>query len=161
MSINDKLKNILTQLRSHFEQLYGARLTQMVLYGSQARGDAHPDSDIDILVVLKAPVQAGEEIDRTLQIVADLSLQNDEVISCQFMDEQRFIHYNGPLLRNIRQEGMSFLNKPLTGGQDAHPTKNLLFVEQASCLFWRMLKDPIASTFISFNLLYHRPKTEY
>jgi predicted nucleotidyltransferase len=87
MSINDKLKNILMQLRSHFEQLYGDRLTQMVLYGSQARGDAHPDSDIDVLVVLKAPVQAGEEIDRTLQIVADLSLQNDEVISCQFMNE--------------------------------------------------------------------------
>ena len=60
MSNNDKLKNILTQLRSHFEQLYGDRLTQMVLYGSPARGDAHPDSDIDVLVVLKAPVQAGE-----------------------------------------------------------------------------------------------------
>ncbi len=106
MSINDKLKNILTQLRSHFEQLYGDRLTQMVLYGSQARGDAHPDSDIDVLVVLKAPVQAGEEIDRTLQIVADLSLQNDEVISCQFMNEGKFTNYQSPLLRNIRKEGI-------------------------------------------------------
>ncbi|MEG4505403.1 nucleotidyltransferase domain-containing protein [Microcoleus sp. F6_B4] len=60
MSINDKLKNILMQLRSHFEQLYGDRLTQMVLYGSQARGDARPDSDIDILVVLKGQVNPGE-----------------------------------------------------------------------------------------------------
>jgi predicted nucleotidyltransferase len=66
MIVNDKLKNILTQLRSHFEQLYGDRLTEMVLYGSQARGDAHPDSHIDVLVVLKAPVQAGEKIDITL-----------------------------------------------------------------------------------------------
>jgi len=95
------------QLRSHFEQIYDSRLVTMVLYGSQARGDAHPDSDIDVLVVLKAPVQAGIEIDRTLQIVADLSLQNDEVISCLFMDEQRFTHYNGPLLRNIRKEGIA------------------------------------------------------
>jgi predicted nucleotidyltransferase len=68
MSINDKLKNILTQLRSHFEQLYGDRLTQMVLYGSQARGDARPDSDIDILVVLKGQVNPGEEIKRTSHI---------------------------------------------------------------------------------------------
>jgi len=94
------------QLRSHFEQLYGDRLTQMVLYGSQARGDADADSDIDVLVVLKAPVQAGEEIDRTLEIVADLSLQNDEVISCQFMTEEKFTNYQGPLLRNIRKEGI-------------------------------------------------------
>ncbi|MEG3848956.1 nucleotidyltransferase domain-containing protein [Microcoleus sp. herbarium19] len=106
MIVNDKLKNILMQLRSHFEQLYDDRLTQMVLYGSQARGDAHPDSDIDVLVVLKAPVQAGEEIDRTLQIVADLSLQNDVVISCHFMNEERFTNYQGPLLRNIRREGI-------------------------------------------------------
>jgi len=107
MSINHKLKNILMQLRSHFEQLYGDRLTQMVLYGSQARGDARPDSDIDILVVLKGQVNPGEEIKRTSHIRADLSLQNDEVISCLFMDEQRFTHYNGPLLRNIRKEGIA------------------------------------------------------
>lgn len=106
MTINDKLKSILSQLRSHFEQIYDSRLVTMVLYGSQARGDAHPDSDIDVLVVLKAPVQAGVEIDRTLQIVADLSLQNDEVISCQFMNEEKFTNYQGPLLRNIRKEGI-------------------------------------------------------
>lgn len=106
MNVNDKLQTILTELRSQFEILYGDRLTQMVLYGSQARGDAHPDSDIDVLVVLKGQVQIGEEIDRTIPIVADLSLQNDEVISCLFMDENRFTHYNGPLLRNIRREGI-------------------------------------------------------
>ena len=106
MNVNHKLQTILTQLRSQFELLYGDRLTQMVLYGSQARGDAHPDSDIDVLVVLKAPVQIGEEIDRTIPIVADLSLQNDVVISCNFMNEERFTNYQGPLLRNIRKEGI-------------------------------------------------------
>jgi uncharacterized protein len=102
--MNDKLTNILAELRRRFEALYGERLVQMILFGSQARGDAVPGSDIDILVVLKDPVQPGEEIDRTIDTVADLSLQHNEVISCVFMGEERFMHRYGPLLRNIRRE---------------------------------------------------------
>jgi uncharacterized protein len=104
--MNDKLTNILAELRRRFEALYGERLVQMILFGSQARGDAVPGSDIDILVVLKDPVQPGEEIDRTIDTVADLSLQHNEVISCVFMDEEHFMHRYGPLLRNIRREGI-------------------------------------------------------
>ena len=47
-----------------FKQLVLARLPlhQMILFGSRARGDADPDSDMDVLVVLEdsARPQAGE-----------------------------------------------------------------------------------------------------
>ncbi len=43
--INDKLKIVLDQLRFQLEKHYGDRLIQMILFGSQARGDAHPDSN--------------------------------------------------------------------------------------------------------------------
>lgn len=105
--VNHKLKIILAQLRSQLESHYGDRLVQMILFGSQARGDARPDSDIDVLVVLKGEVNPGEEIKKTSNIVADLSLEKDVVISCIFMDECRFINRCGPLLRNIRKEGIS------------------------------------------------------
>ena len=104
--MNDKLTSILAELRSRFEALYGERLVQMILFGSQARSDAEPGSDIDVLVVLKDPVCAGEEIDRTIDFVADLSLQHNEVISCAFIGEKRFKHRHGPLLRNVRREGI-------------------------------------------------------
>jgi len=55
----------LLQSRSHFEEIYGDRLVKMVLFGSQARGEADADSDIDVLVVLKGEVNPGEEIKRT------------------------------------------------------------------------------------------------
>ena len=32
------------------------RLSKMILFGSRARGDADPDSDMDVLVVLDGPV---------------------------------------------------------------------------------------------------------
>lgn len=105
--MDDTLKIILAELRSLLETFYGERLMRMVLFGSQARGDAEPGSDIDVLVVLGGDVSPAEEIDRTSEILANLSLQFSEVISCVFMDEERFIHRNGPLLRNIRREGVA------------------------------------------------------
>jgi predicted nucleotidyltransferase len=104
--MTSKIQTILTKLRHRFEALYGERLVRMVLFGSQAREDAEPGSDIDVLVVLKGSVVPGDEIAMTSEIVAELSLQFTEVISCVFMDEERFIHRNGPLLRNIRREGV-------------------------------------------------------
>ncbi|MBD2777394.1 nucleotidyltransferase domain-containing protein [Iningainema sp. BLCCT55] len=38
--MNEKLQVILRQLRTRFEEIYGDRLVKMVLFGSQARGDA-------------------------------------------------------------------------------------------------------------------------
>jgi predicted nucleotidyltransferase len=103
--VNDSLKTILARLKQELEKHYGDRLKQLIMFGSQARGDAHPDSDIDILVVLKGEVNASEEIEKTEPIIASLSLEKDAVISCIFMDEYRFIHRSGLLLRNIRKEG--------------------------------------------------------
>jgi predicted nucleotidyltransferase len=97
---------LMADLRHRFAALYGPRLVLMMLYGSQARGEAELGSDIDVLVVLRGPVSPGEEIVRTGEIVAELSLRFDKVLSCLFMDEERFTHRNGPLLRNVRKEGV-------------------------------------------------------
>ncbi len=101
-----RLKTILAELRGRFEGLYGDRLLRLILYGSQARGDARRWSDIDVLVVLRRPVQPGQEIRRTGGIVSELSLQYDTVIQCMFMEEERFREDDEPLLYNVRREGI-------------------------------------------------------
>jgi hypothetical protein len=40
-------------------------------------------------------------------VVAELSLAHDAVIACVFMDEERFLHRQGPFLRNVRREGIT------------------------------------------------------
>ena len=105
--MTENLKTLLAELRRRLEAFYGERLVRLVLFGSQARGGAEAGSDIDVLVVLRGTVSPSAEIARTSEIVARLSLQNDVVISCVFMDEHRFMWRNGPLLRNIRKEGVA------------------------------------------------------
>lgn len=43
----------LQRFRLALDALYGDRVERVVLFGSRARGDAHPDSDFDVAVFLK------------------------------------------------------------------------------------------------------------
>lgn len=43
---------ILAKFRAALDEMYGERIERVVLYGSQARGDAEQDSDYDVAVFL-------------------------------------------------------------------------------------------------------------
>ena len=103
--MSDKVKTILSELRARFEALYGPRLVRMVLYGSQARGDAEPGSDIDVLVVLQGAVDPSEEIQRTLDDTVRLSYAYGESIMCVFVSADEYAQERSPLLLNVRREG--------------------------------------------------------
>ena len=106
-TIDPSVEEILSSLKSKLTMIYQDRFLHLTLFGSQARGEAEKDSDIDVLIVLRPPVNSGAEVKHTSKIVADLSLQHDVVISCLFMDEDHYSTRNTPLLRNIRREGIS------------------------------------------------------
>jgi predicted nucleotidyltransferase len=95
---------ILKELRLRLERLYGDRLVHLRLYGSQARRDATPGSDIDVLVVLQGQVSPCEEISRTVNDVAEISLNHGVVIACVFVSQEAYEHEQSPLLMNVRQQ---------------------------------------------------------
>jgi len=101
-----QLVPILHELRHRFEAFYGERLVQMRLFGSQARGDATSGSDIDVLIVLQGPVNPGDEITRTSELTASLSLQHNVVISRVFVSNEQFTDEQSPLLLNVRRESI-------------------------------------------------------
>ena len=104
---NQNLDRIVSLVKQWFYEHYQDNLEELILYGSQARGDAQEYSDIDVLIVLKKAFNYREEIDRTSQFIADLSLEYDTVISRAFISAQRFQEENSPFLLNVRREGIS------------------------------------------------------
>jgi len=102
-----QLETILRELRRRLQDLYGDRLARLILFGSQARGDAEPGSDIDVMVVLRGTVSPGREIARTGGISAEISLKYDVVVSTLFISASRYARERSPLLLNIRREGIA------------------------------------------------------
>ncbi len=104
--MNEQLNTLLQEARKLLENLYGNRLNKVILFGSQARGDSSLSSDIDLMIVLKGPVHPGEEIARTGELTANLSLKYDTVISCIFVSTDLYKQGQSPLLLNVRREGV-------------------------------------------------------
>lgn len=99
--IRDPLGELSSQLRSCYED----RLVRLVLYGSHARGDARPDSDVDLLVVLAGPLDRSAEIARIVEFTYDILLRHGVHISALPMSETDFLTRATPLLMNVRREG--------------------------------------------------------
>jgi len=102
----EKLSEILDTLRSGLADLLGDQLEAVYLYGSHARGEATSDSDIDVVIVIQDDFDYGEMLDRTINLVADLSLEHDVVISRAFISKERFENEMSPFLMNVRREAV-------------------------------------------------------
>lgn len=100
------IDRLLREFKEGLERIYGSRLCGAYLYGSYARGEADEESDVDILIVLEDFSNYGEEVERTGQLGADLSLKHGVSISQVFMPVQDWLHGDTPFLANMREEAV-------------------------------------------------------
>jgi uncharacterized protein len=101
-----QLANILAELRGDLVQVLGDQLDTVLLFGSHARGEAGPASDLDVLIVLRGEFSYSDMLRRTSTVIATLSLDHDVVISRAFVSRKRFETEQSPFLMNVRAEGM-------------------------------------------------------
>lgn len=101
-----RLEILLRRIKHELVDIYDISLEYLILYGSFARGEATILSDIDLLGVIQSDINPYQEIDKTAQLIADYSLENDIVISCQFISSKKFHQQDTPFLMNVKREGI-------------------------------------------------------
>lgn len=110
MCTRKQLDNILVRIIDTSRLTFGPHLRKIIMYGSYARGDYTPESDIDIMIILNC---SKEEIrpyrKEATKLSSRLCLETDIEISMVVKDQHSFIEGQTylPFYKNIQKEGIA------------------------------------------------------
>jgi len=96
---------ILAKFRDALDAIYGEQIERVVLYGSQARGDAQPDSDYDVAVFLKNYADRWAEADRIADLTLRVLTETGAFIHAMPYRAEQY-EERSPLMHEIRREGL-------------------------------------------------------
>ena len=97
---------LLKRAKAALQAAFGERLQGVVLYGSEARGDAAPDSDVDLLVLLAPPVNRRVDLWACICALYPLVLELERPIHARPVDAGDYESGALPLYREAKREGV-------------------------------------------------------
>ncbi len=101
------IRPILEEVKRRLQKIYGSKLKEVILFGSYARGDAEPGSDIDLIIVLDKIEDALAERERYFPAILELDHKYDTLISIIPISEAEFAGRRMPLILNAKREGIA------------------------------------------------------
>jgi predicted nucleotidyltransferase len=102
MTVAEIVKRCKEALETH----YGSRFRGLVVYGSVARNQATPASDIDLLVLLTRPFDQLRELRQIIDLLYPIQLESDRLISAKPAPSDEFEQGTIQLYRNAKREGV-------------------------------------------------------
>jgi uncharacterized protein len=88
---------------------YGKRLRDVVLFGSWIRGQAHEESDVDLLVILDEMADRAAETARIVDVLFDLEADSGRAIQAFPVDEDDLSANGDEFVGAAAREGTSVL----------------------------------------------------
>jgi predicted nucleotidyltransferase len=101
------MKEVPGRCKEILKAAYRERLAGVVVYGSAARGEAGPDSDLDILVLLNGPVDYFKELRIITDILYPVQLESEHHLSAKPVSLAEFHSGRLQIYRNALREGVS------------------------------------------------------
>jgi len=107
--MTEETRKILEEFARRVRARLGDRIKHIILYGSRARGDASPDSDYDVLVVVD---KRTSEIRRAIiRIESEIEDEKGAFLVCLVRSESLYEENRRlemPLYCNVEAEGVAF-----------------------------------------------------
>lgn len=103
------MQELIRQYVEEVKKIYGSHLSKVVLYGSYARGDFSPESDIDIMILLDLSDLDLKTYSQQLSYMTyDFNMDHDLDIKPIVKNEAHFLKWvqNYPFYSNVQNEGV-------------------------------------------------------
>lgn len=114
-TIKDKeLLTILLDTKREVSFLFGDTLRYLVLFGSYARQQQDPESDIDIIILAdENEEELRKKREKVADIMAELSMKYDRLISITQVPYKRYEEYLDvlPFYKTVSEEGIEIYGR--------------------------------------------------
>lgn len=107
--MSQSMKTLMEQYIAQIQRIYGSHLRKVILYGSYARGDFGPDSDIDIMILLDmSDLELKAYSQKLSYMTYDFNMDNNLDIKPIAKSEEHFEKWvvNCPFYANVNKEGV-------------------------------------------------------
>lgn len=99
-------RTLIERMKGVLQPVFRERLKGVVLFGSEARGEAAPDSDIDLLILLQGPIDFGADLRASIHALYPLVLELERPIDSLPVDAAAYEADACSLFAHTKIEGI-------------------------------------------------------
>jgi len=111
-NLSDKEEKALRGYVSTLEGRFGSQLAEILLFGSKARSEGRPGSDLDVAVILRQP--SAQDLSEARGLAFDIWLAYGILLAIRAMSQQGWedlARLRSLLYRNVKRDGISVFSK--------------------------------------------------